>query len=334
VSDSRTTIRADVEALVERVKRCPLCGSSVADVYGCRDRLLGLPGEFRFGKCDCDACGAGVLIVRPAERALARYYPEDYGPYSHPSKRAQRSLLGRIARRLLLLVPALLADAAVKLEEELRHGDGHGRGCRILDVGCADGRHLARDVAAGWDATGVDFSAIAVKRARGRGLDVRLGTIFRDDLERESFDLIRVSHVIEHVPDPIALLRRGRDLLAPGGRLHVCTPNFGSPSASLFGTYWVELDAPRHLILFTPASLRAAAHSAGLVVEQERHEVVPSDFWASLAYWLNERRGQELSDYRSLKTHLGLRTLLYPLWWLLARAARGERMHMILRRPD
>jgi 2-polyprenyl-3-methyl-5-hydroxy-6-metoxy-1,4-benzoquinol methylase len=331
VSDSRTTIRADVEALVERVKRCPLCGSSVADAYGCRDRLLGVPGEFRFGKCD--ACGAGILIVRPTERSLARYYPEDYGPYSHRSKRAQRSLVGRIARRIQLLVPALLPDAAVKLEEELRHGDGHRRGCRILDVGCADGRHLARDVAAGWDATGVDFSPIAVERARSRGLDVRLGTIFRHDLGRESFDLVRMSHVIEHVPDPIALLRRGRDLLVPGGRLHISTPNFASPSASFFGTYWVELDAPRHLILFTPGSLRAAAHSVRLVVEKERHEVVPSDFWASLAYWLTERRGRRPVDYGSLKTRLGLRTSLYPLWWLLAQAGRGERMHMIFRRP-
>jgi hypothetical protein len=116
--------------------------------------------------------------------------------------------------------------------------------------------------------------------------------------------------------------------------LHVSTPNFGSPSASFFGAYWYDLDAPRHLILFTPASLRAAADTAGLVVEQERHEVVPSNFWASVGYWLSERRGRRRFDYRSLKTHLGLRTLLYPLWWLLARAARGERMHMILRRPD
>lgn len=202
----------------------------------------------------------------------------------------------------------------------------------MLDVGCGDGRHLARDVAAGWVATGVDFSPIAVERARRRGLDVRLGTIFRDDLERESFDLIRLSHVIEHVPDPIALLRRGRDLLVPGGRLHVATPNFASRSAALFGTYWVELDAPRHLVLFTPASLRTAAQRAGLVVEHERHEVLPSDFWASVAYWLTEWHGRRPVDYRSLKTRLGLRTSLYPLWWLLARAGRGERMHMILRR--
>jgi SAM-dependent methyltransferase len=319
-------------ALVERVERCPLCGSSVADAYGCRDRLLGLPGEFAFGRCD--ACGSGVLSIRPTEKALVRYYPEDYGPYGRRSKRAHRSVVGRIVRRLLLLVPVLLPDAAVKLEDELRRGDGRRPGSRILDVGCADGRRLVRDVAAGWIATGVDFSPIAVQRARRRGLDVRLGTIFRDDLERESFDLIRVSHVIEHVPDPIALLRRGRDLLAPDGRLHIATPNFASPSAGFFGTYWVELDTPRHLVLFTPASLRTAAQHAGLVVEQERHEVVPSDFWASLAYWLTERRGRRRVDYRSLKTHLGLRTSLYPLWWLLARAGCGERVHVVLRRAD
>ena len=60
---------------------------------------------------------------------------------------------------------------------------------------------------------------------------------------------------------------------------------------------------------------------------------MPSDFWASVDYWLTERqRATGMIDHRPLKTHLGLRTSLYPLWWLLARAGRGERMHMILRR--
>jgi SAM-dependent methyltransferase len=222
----------------------------------------------------------------------------------------------------------------VKLEEALRHGDGHRKGSRVLDVGCGDGRHLTRDVAAGWNATGVDFSSIAVEHAQRRGLDVRLGTIFREDLERESFDLIRVSHVIEHVPDPVALLRRGHELLVRGGRVHISTPNLGSPSASLFGSYWMGLDSPRHLVVFTPASLRRAAHDAGLAVEQEHHQVVPSDFWASVDYWLTERCGRRPDDHRPLKTRLGLRVALYPLWWLLARAGRGERMHMILRRAD
>jgi SAM-dependent methyltransferase len=302
----------------------------VADAFGCRDRLLGLPGEFLFGRCD--ACGAGVLTLRPTDEALSQYYPEDYGPYGRRSERAHQSLVGRVVRRILLLVPVLLPDAAAKLEDELRRGNGRRPGSRVLDVGCGDGRHLARDVAAEWDATGVDFSPIAVQHAKRRGLDVRLGTIFRDDLERESFDLIRASHVIEHVPDPIALLRRARELLVPGGRVHISTPNLGSPSASLFGTYWWGLDSPRHLVVFTSASLRAAARKSGLAVEQERHEVMPSDFWASVDYWLTERQGRRPDDHRPLKTHLGLRTSLYPLWWLLARAGRGERMHMILRR--
>jgi SAM-dependent methyltransferase len=319
-------------ALVERVQHCPLCGGSVAEAYGCRDRLLGVPGEFAFGRCE--DCRSGVLSVRPSDSALADYYPEDYGPYGRRPERGHRSLPGRLVRRLLLLIPALLPDRATTLEDELRRTHARAGGCRVLDVGCGDGRHLARDVAAGWDAVGVDFSPIAVERARRRGLDVRLGTIFRGDLEPESFDLIRVSHVIEHVPDPIALLRRARELVVRGGRLHVATPNLTSPSAALFGTYWVELDAPRHLILFTPASLRAAAERAGLVVERERHEVLPSDFLASVAYWLAERRGRRPVDYSWLKTHLGLRTMLYPLWWLAARARRGERMHMVLRRAD
>jgi SAM-dependent methyltransferase len=273
-----------------------------------------------------------VLTVRPTEGALASYYTVDYGPYARGSERSQGPPLRRLVRRVLLLVPTLLPDTALRLEEELRYTGPARRAPRILDVGCADGRHLLRDTAAGWDATGVDFSATAVERARSAGLDVRHGTIAREDLEAGSFDLIRAGHVIEHVPDPVAFLRRGRDLLAPGGRMHVITPNFGSLSARVFRTYWWGLDAPRHLVLFTPAALRSAAGAAGLVVDDERHEVVPSDFWASVAYWLSERRGRRSIADLSLK--LWLRTLLYPPWWVLARAGRGERMHMVLRRAE
>jgi SAM-dependent methyltransferase len=328
--DAPPSIPAGSAPAVERVEACPACGGSVSRSYACRDRYLGLPGEFVAGRCD--ACGAGVLTVRPNESALGSYYTEDYGPYARASERSRAPRLSRLLRRVLLLVPTLLPDAALRLEEELRYARPAHRVPRILDVGCADGRHLLRDTAAGWDATGVDFSSTAVERARRAGLDVRHGTIAREDLECGSFDLIRASHVIEHVPDPVAFLRRGRDLLAPGGRMHVITPNFATLSAQVFGTYWWGLDAPRHLVLFTPAALRRAAGVAGLVVDDERYEVVPSDFWASVAYWLSERCGRRSIADLSLKRNLWLRTLLYPPWWVLARAGRGERMHMVLRR--
>jgi hypothetical protein len=102
-------------------------------------------------------------------------------------------------------------------------------------------------------------------------------------------------------------------------------------SASLFGPYWWDLEAPRHLIVFTPDSLQGAARRAGLVVESERHEVAPSIFWASLGSWLSERPGGRRIDGRALRSQLLLRTLLYPLWWVLARQRRSERMQMVLR---
>lgn len=327
-SESAVATRGLAAPGTERVDRCPACDGAVVGGFACRDRRLGLPGDFIFARCG--DCGAGVLALRPTETALPSYYPESYGPYGTPPRGGSRGPLGRVIRRILLLVPALLPDPAAVLAEELRRGAAQAPR-RVLDVGCGDGRHLARDVQAGWRATGVDFSETAVERAQRRGLDVRPGTIDRDDLARGSFDLIRLSHVIEHVPDPVGMLRRARDLLAPGGRIHVATPNLASVSASLFGAYWWDLEAPRHLVVFTPDSLQGAARSAGLVVESERHEVAPSIFWASLGLWLSERPGGGRIDGRTLRTQLLLRTVLYPLWWVLARQRRSERMQMVLR---
>lgn len=316
--------------LTERVDRRPASGTAVSGGVSCHDRRFGLHGDFVFARCS--ACGAGVLTVRPTTTALPRYYPEEYGPHGSRPAGGSRGALGRVVRGMLLLVPRVLPDSAGALQEELRHGAAHGAPRRVLDVGCGDGRHLAQDTQAGWRATGVDFSPAAVERARPRGLDVRLGTIHRDDLAPASFDLIWLSHVIEHVPDPVGLLRRGRDLLAADGRIHVATPNLAGVSARLFGTYWWDLDCPRHLTMFTPDSLRQAARTAGLVVERERHEVAPSIFWASLGSWLADRPGGKRVTASSLRTNLPLRMLLYPLWWTLARMRRSERMHMVLRR--
>jgi 2-polyprenyl-3-methyl-5-hydroxy-6-metoxy-1,4-benzoquinol methylase len=205
---------------------------------------------------------------------------------------------------------------------------------RVLDVGCGDGRLLEQDLRAGWEGVGIDFSQRAVARGKERGLDVRLGALDEVSLPSESFDLVRLSHVIEHVPDPRDLLRRSYELLRPGGRVHVVTPNFASPLARLAGRYWYDLDPPRHLVLFTPRVLRDAAEGVGFIVEKEAHEAMSSGSWRSLAFRLRERWPESpLLVAGSLRFSDVAPRLLYPLTWALALLKRGERMHVVLRKP-
>jgi 2-polyprenyl-3-methyl-5-hydroxy-6-metoxy-1,4-benzoquinol methylase len=139
-------------------------------------------------------------------------------------------------------------------------------GARLLDVGCGNGDFLDRARAAGWQVQGVDFDAQAVASARAKGLDVRVGGLDQLLGQVEAFDCVTCSHVIEHVHDPARWLKDMHTLLRADGRLWLQTPNINSIGHAHFGPDWLALDPPRHLVLFTPASLTALMEQCGFQV--------------------------------------------------------------------
>jgi SAM-dependent methyltransferase len=78
-----------------------------------------------------------------------------------------------------------------------------------------------------------------------------------------SFDAITMSHVIEHVHDPVALLKECYRILKPAGYLVVTTPNINSWGHKKFEENWIHLDPPRHLHLFSQNTLQTCAEKAG-----------------------------------------------------------------------
>jgi len=91
----------------------------------------------------------------------------------------------------------------------------------LLDVGCGTGIFLREMTHRNWRVQGLDVSRIGVECCRESGLDVRLGTLREASFEAGSFDLVSLHHVIEHVFDPVQLLRDIHELLVPGGRILV-----------------------------------------------------------------------------------------------------------------
>src|SRR5258708_36641931 len=94
----------------------------------------------------------------------------------------------------------------------------------------------------GGDAEGVDVDPLAVENARARGLPVRLGDLAAQRYPADHFDAIYMSHVIEHVHDPVALLSECRRVLKVGGRLVALTPNVESWGHRRFQRAWAPLD--------------------------------------------------------------------------------------------
>ena len=141
---------------------------------------------------------------------------------------------------------------------------------RLLDVGCGDGASLALLKHAGWDVWGVEMNAQAAARAAQAGARVFTGSFEEAPLPAESFDIIRMWHVLEHVDDPRVVIDKAVRLLAPGGELIIGVPNVNAFYRWLFGAAWAGWDLPRHLYHFSPRTVRRCVGRSALGPVQVR----------------------------------------------------------------
>ena len=141
-----------------------------------------------------------------------------------------------------------------------------------------------------------------------------MGTLRSASFEARSFDFVHMSHVLEHVTEPLATLREVARLLRPGGRVYIETPNIDSLGFRWAREYWFPLEVPRHLWLFSPRTLTRAVTSAGLSVSRLRARSFPVFTWEA-TYREEERLGQRKRDRpampaRALPRALGLRSAI------------------------
>jgi len=299
---------------------CPSCGSWRGEpVLSGYDRLLGHPGTFSI--CSCARCGQIYLNPRP--RDIMRYYEGGYLPHQSPAP----SPLARIRR----LLPRRLARRARKLSR-LAGGPG-----RVLDIGCVGGDFLGEMAQAGWQIAGVEPSAAAAASAAARfpGSIIH-GTLEEASYPDGSFDLITLWDVVEHLPDPLASLREIRRVLRPGGLLVIQTSRWGCIESRFFGPAWVGLECPRHLSIFSWATLSRALRATGFQ-PRELPQLVSSHWvWAlSASFVVQERLGRAIGQraYHWL-TRRPLRLLCAPFFWTIDRHQLGSLLTVVARRQD
>ncbi len=142
----------------------------------------------------------------------------------------------------------------------------------ILDVGCGSGIFLSHMKHFGWDAYGFepDYRAARIageKLGPGR---IASGGLDKAGYKENSFDVVTMSHVVEHLPDPAGVLDLCRRILKPGGLLTVVTPNPGSLGRRIFGRHWRGWEPPRHIHIFGSAALGRLAARSGFTVKSVR----------------------------------------------------------------
>ncbi len=154
---------------------------------------------------------------------------------------------------------------------------------RVLDIGCATG-YLARAlVAQGCTVSGVEYEADAAEQARPTLDRLLVGDLEQLDLVeffgRDQFDALVFGDVLEHLRDPLSVLRKARPLLARGGCVVISVPNIahGAARLALLKGRWeyrqLGLLDTTHLRFFTLASLREMLREAGLAAVEVRRTI-------------------------------------------------------------
>jgi SAM-dependent methyltransferase len=259
---------------------CYLCNQLGTSLYErLTDRMNNAPGIWNIKRCTDPQCGLLWLDPAPIEadlvKAYVSYFTHENSPkhagdpasmtarlkwfvkFGHLATAGNSSnptnglLLKYLDSVVRFMFPSLVFYLPVKKKGNL------------LDVGCGDGDLIEAVQNYGWRSEGVDFDPAAVEFARCRGLNVRLGSLIEQNYESDHFEAIIINHVIEHVPDPLGMLKECRRILKPHGRLILATPNADSWFHHRFRQNWAHLDPPRHLNLFGISTMTELIRRAG-----------------------------------------------------------------------
>ena len=264
-----------------------------------------VPDQFTYYRCrTCDA-----LSIEPVPgHRLAEIYPVTYYSFTAPQRGVVYRVKDWLDRRWFASITR----------------DIPGRALAALDVGGGTGQQLsalkAADARVGRTVV-VDFDAGAESVAKRMGHEYVRGRI-EDAAISGPFDVILLLNLIEHVQDPLAVLRKAASLLSAGGRLVIKTPNHRSLDARVFRRKnWGGYHCPRHWVIFTRNSFERIARTAGLrVVNASFTQGAP--FWTvSVLAWLEQQHAVRITTERPAWMH----PLYAPLAAIFAAAdfARG-----------
>jgi SAM-dependent methyltransferase len=274
--------------LADRALSCPACEGPLIPWREASASDPHLASRSRYPLARCTRCGSAVTQEPPSGDGSARLY--EAGTYAaarrslDPLLEPLRRLTELDRRRFVAAIPA---------------------GARVLEVGAGDGRFLAHLAGAGYRVSGIEPSAAAGAQARARGVEIDNVAIADARREPRSEDAVLMWHVLEHLDDPEAALRRLREWLVPGGRAVVACPNLGSLQARIGGDGWFHQDVPRHRTHFTAQGLRLLLERTGFRVERVRHLLIeqnPLGMWQTL---LNRLTRERDVAFRFIKRDLG-----------------------------
>lgn len=272
---------------------CPICDSTSQYDFSSRDLMF--DHYVRYDYQRCTNCNFIFQHPIPSAEQISSFYPNDYVVYEEKSRLKNLSNFRKSILKKYYgythLDTCLLSDILCFIPHKLNDNYeipfvANGS---LLDVGCGNGRYLDGMKKLGWHIKGVEFNEGAVNVCRLSNLDVHHGDIFSANFDSDSFDVINISHVIEHVPGPKELFAELSRILKKNGVLIIKTPNSNALARPLFNTNWYANDVPRHIYLFSEKSLSLLSGICGLKMLQLRTRTSAKIILNSIDYVMNNK---------------------------------------------
>lgn len=250
-----------------------------------------VPGLYQVQRCvDCDLF---FVDPQPTPEQLAKHYPDNYPVYTR-----NKTVLSNSRKRITRWVanqflgygkPSWWRFVLFPLYPKLAHLPRYKKDGVLLDVGCGPGSRFPSFELLGWNVRGIEMNAGAAKAGRERGYDITCSSFEEAKLEDGSLDVIYTNHVFEHFLDPVAVLRKARKVLRPGGEFILNVPNGKGIASRLFGRRWYGLEVPRHTFTYNPKNIRQLLESEGFVVRSITPSFSLGSMSSSLAYVMGKR---------------------------------------------
>lgn len=222
---------------------CPVCNSrQISEALTCKDYTV---SQQNFAVWECRSCTARFTQQVPDAESIGPYYQSDNYISHSDTDKGLISKLYKMARKYTLAKKV----KSVEIASGLSSGS-------LLDVGCGTGAFLHAVQQSGWQVMGLEPDAGA------RSVAKKLYQLEPKDasqlyhLQAESFDVITLWHVLEHIHDLQGYFEQFNRLLKPGGTIMIAVPNYLSTDAQKYSAYWAAYDVPRHLYHFTPQSIK------------------------------------------------------------------------------
>ncbi|MDI9256075.1 class I SAM-dependent methyltransferase [Flavobacterium sedimenticola] len=210
-----------------------------------------------------------ITFPKPSLDKLPSYYEsEDY--ISHTD--GKRSLFERVYHVV----------KGIALKNKLKLINAHAAKGRLLDIGAGTGDFLVTAQKDGWQTTGIEPSTKAKAIAQAKGVTF---VEVLSDLESQSFDVITMWHVLEHVPNLDEYITELKRLIKPNGTIVIAVPNFKSFDAEYYGKYWAAFDVPRHIWHFSKTTIGKLFAEKGMKLT----EVLPMKFDSFYVSLLSEK---------------------------------------------